>query len=107
MAQASKKPLTKSQFLEAVAEECGVGKKDCSKVLEGITSVIEKQLKPNGAGKVNLPGLLKIEVKKVPARKAKKGVPNPFKPGELMDIAAKPASKKVKVRPLKALKDMA
>jgi len=48
-----------------------------------------------------------IQSQKVPAKKAKKGVPNPFKPGELMDVAAKPASTKVKVRPLKKLKDMA
>jgi hypothetical protein len=54
----------------------------------------------------SLPGLLKMVVVKKPARKAKKGVPNPFRPGELMDVAAKPASKVVKVRALKALKDM-
>ena len=48
----------------------------------------------------------KIKTVKKPARKAQKGVPNPFRPGELMDIAAKPASTKVKVRPLKNLKDM-
>jgi hypothetical protein len=34
-------------------------------------------------------------------------VPNPFKPGELMDIAAKPATTKIKVRALKSLTDMA
>ena len=50
--------------------------------------------------------LIKIEKKKVPARKASRGVPNPFKPGELMDIAARPATTKVKVRALKSLKDM-
>ena len=44
---------------------------------------------------------------KRPARPAKKNVPNPFKPGELMDVAAKPASIRVKVLPLKKLKDMA
>ena len=49
---------------------------------------------------------MKIEKKKVPARPARKGVPNPFKPGELMDVPAKKASVKVKVRPLKALKAM-
>ena len=43
----------------------------------------------------------------VPARPAQKGVPNPFKPGELMDRPAKPAYSKVKVRALKLLKDMA
>jgi hypothetical protein len=36
-----------------------------------------------------------------------KSLPNPFKPGELMDRAAKPAYNKVKVRALKLLKDMA
>ena len=41
-----------------------------------------------------------------PAQPAKKGVPNPFKPGELMDVAAKPAKNVVKVRALKNLKDM-
>jgi hypothetical protein len=44
---------------------------------------------------------------KIPARKAAKGVPNPFKPGELMDRPTKPAYNKVKVRALKLLKDMA
>ena len=51
-------------------------------------------------------GLVKIEKKMVPAKPARKGVPNPFKPGELMDVAAKPASTKIKVRPLKSLKEM-
>ena len=41
------------------------------------------------------------------AKKARKNVPNPFKPGEFMDVAAKPASTSVKVLPLKRLKDMA
>ena len=41
----------------------------------------------------------------VPARQAQTGVPNPFKPGELMDRPAKPACYKIKVRALKTLKD--
>jgi hypothetical protein len=44
---------------------------------------------------------------KKPAQRAKKGVPNPFKPGETMDVAAKPASVRVRITPLKKLKDMA
>ncbi len=61
-----------------------------------------------GPGTFAIPGLVKIEKKKVPARPAPhKGVPNPFKPGELMDVAAKPASTKIKVRALKQLKAMA
>ena len=54
-----------------------------------------------------MPGLLKIKVNKKPATKARKNVPNPFRPGELMDVSAKPARKVVKILPLKALKDMA
>ena len=56
---------------------------------------------------IKIPRLVNIAKKKVPARPAQKGVPNPFKPGELMDRAAKPAYNKVKVRALKLLKDMA
>ena len=56
---------------------------------------------------IAIPGLVKIEKKRIPARPAQRGVPNPFKPGELMDRPAKPASNKVKVRALKLLKDMA
>ena len=52
------------------------------------------------------PGDGTIEKKRVAARPAKKGVPNPFRPGELMDVKARPAYNKVKVRPLKNLKDM-
>jgi hypothetical protein len=42
-----------------------------------------------------------------PATEARWGVPNPFRPGELMNVAAKPASRRVKVLALKNLKDMA
>jgi len=49
--------------------------------------------------------LLKIKTVKKPSRPARKGVPNPFLPGELMDVAAKPASTKIKVLPLKGLKE--
>ena len=35
---------------------------------------------------------VKVEKVKVPARPARKGVPNPFKPGELMDVKAKKAT---------------
>ena len=75
-------------------------------LLKDFSLQIEKSLGRRGPGMFTLPGLIKIEKRKVPARKARKGVPNPFKPGELMDIPAKPASTKIKVRPLKNLKSM-
>lgn len=103
----SKKSPSKSEILANVAEATGVNKKDVSAVLEALGNEIKKAMGGKGPGVFAIPGLVKIEKKKVPARPARKGVPNPFKPGELMDVAAKPASTKIKVRPLKNLKDMA
>jgi nucleoid DNA-binding protein len=106
-AAAPKKPLTKSQILVNIAAATDVPKKQVAAVLEALAAEIKKSLGNKGAGSIAIPGLVKIEKKKVPARKAQKGVPNPFKPGELMDRPAKPAYNKVKVRALKTLKEMA
>ena len=105
-ATATKKPPTKTEILTDIASDTGLTKKDVSAVFDALAVQIKKSLGRRGAGAFTIPGLLKIEKKQVPARQAKKGVPNPFKPGELMDVAARPASNKVKVRPLKNLKDM-
>jgi nucleoid DNA-binding protein len=101
------KPITKSELLNAISTETNLSRREVGAVLESLTGQISKSLGRRGAGVFNLPGLLKIEKKKVPARKASRGVPNPFKPGELMDVAAKPATTKVKIKALKGLKDMA
>lgn len=102
----NKKPMTKSELLNAISVETELNRREINSVLESLSGQISKSLGRRGAGSFTLPGLVKIEKKKVPARKARRGVPNPFKPGELMDVAAKPASTKVKVRALKSLKDM-
>ena len=98
---------TKSQLFAHIAEETGLARRDIAKVFESLGDVIEGHIKSRGAGEFKLPGLLKVKVNKKPATKARKNVPNPFRPGEFMDVAAKPARKVVKVLPLKALKDMA
>jgi nucleoid DNA-binding protein len=105
-AMSSKKSPSKSEILASVSESTGVAKKDVAAVLEALGSEIKKAMGNKGPGMFAIPGLVKIEKKKVPARPARKGVPNPFKPGELMDVAAKPASTKIKVRALKQLKAM-
>ncbi len=98
---------TKSQLYAHISEETGVVRKDVAQVFDSLSDVIEGHIKSRGAGEFKLPGLLKVKVNKKPATKARKNVPNPFRPGEFMDVAAKPARKVVKVLPLKALKDMA
>ena len=105
-AAAVKKAPTKTEILTAIATTTGLTKKDVAAVFDAMTEQIKKNVGSRGAGSFTIPGLMKIEKKKVPARPAKKGVPNPFKPGEVMDVKAKPAYNKIKVRPLKGLKDM-
>jgi nucleoid DNA-binding protein len=106
-AAAPKKPLTKSEILANIAAATDVPKKQVAAIFEALAAEIKKSLSNKGPGKFTVPGLLKIEKKRVPARPAKRGVPNPFKPGELMDRPAKPAYNKIKVRALKPLKEMA
>jgi nucleoid DNA-binding protein len=101
-----KKAMTKTQILTEIADDTGLTKKEVSAVLESLNIIINRHVKKGSVGAFTLPGLLKIKTVKKPATKARKGVPNPFKPGELMDIKAKPASVRVKVLPLKKLKDM-
>ena len=103
-ASASKKAPSKSEVTNNIAEATGLSKKEVTSVLEALSNEIKKGLKSPGV--FAIPGLVKIEKKKVPAKSAQKNVANPFKPGEFRDIPAKPASVKVKVRALKNLKDM-
>ena len=102
-AAATAKAPTKSQIIGNIAEATQLTRKQVSAVLDALTDEIKKALK--GPGVFTLPGLVKIVKKKVPAQKARKGVRNPFT-GEIRDIPAKPATVRVRVRPLKALKDM-
>ena len=99
------KPLTKTEILRNISESTGLAKKDVVLVLDHLTNEIQKSLKGSGIGVFSIPGLVKIERRKVPARSAQKGVKNPFT-GELQDRPAKPASVKVRVRALKNLKAM-
>ncbi|MDO4550440.1 MAG: HU family DNA-binding protein [Planctomycetia bacterium] len=104
-ATTTKKPMTKSEIQSAIAESTGLSKKQVADVLEGLTAVIKKSVGPKSAGAFVFPGLFKIEKKVVPAKKARKNVPDPFNPGQTRDYPAKPASSKIKIRPLKGLKD--
>jgi nucleoid DNA-binding protein len=104
---AVKTSFTKTQTIQTLMEKTGLPRKDVISVLDGLSDIIEGHVKKRSCGNFTLPGLLKIKTVKKPARKAQKGVPNPFRPGETMDVAAKPASTVVKILPLKKLKDMA
>ena len=95
--------MTKSQLMASIADGTKIPKRQVSQVVEALGDHIIRHLKPKGIGKFTLPGVAKFTAVNKPARKARKGV-NPFTGEEIM-IKAKPASRGVRIRPLKALKD--
>jgi nucleoid DNA-binding protein len=99
-----KTPMTKTAMLEQIAGNTGLTKKQASSVLDELAILIESHLKKGAVGQFTFPGLMKIEVKRKPATKARKGI-NPFT-GEETTFKAKPARNVVKIRPLKGIKDM-
>ena len=101
-----KKAPNKTEIFESIAAATDLTKKQVAAVLDALTAEIKKSLGSDGPGVFAIPGLVKIEKRMTPAKPARNGVPNPFKPGELMDVPEKPATTKVKLRALKTLKDM-
>jgi len=101
---AAKKAPTKSEIFNNIAEASGLTKKQVAAVFDALTAEIGKSLGKRGSGQFTIPGLAKVVVQRKPATKARKGI-NPFTKEETV-FAAKPARNVVKVRPLKALKDM-
>lgn len=107
MAKASKKttnkPLSKNAILEAVTNAVGedLSKKQVKLVVETLVEVGHRELKKTGV--FVLPGFAKFTVVKKPARPAREGI-NPFTK-EMQKFPAKPASKGVRARAVKAVKD--
>jgi nucleoid DNA-binding protein len=99
----SNKRMSKSEFVTAVAKKAGLSKKQAAAVLDTINAIVMQQLGKKGPGEVIIPGLLKLSVAVKPAVRKHEGF-NPFTK-QPMTYQAKPASKVVRVRPLKALKD--
>jgi nucleoid DNA-binding protein len=93
---------TKSEIMTQISKDTGLSRKQVGTVFDSLSGVIRKSLRSNSL--FTLPGLMKMKVVKKPATKAREGV-NPFT-GEKMMFKAKPASKKVRVMPLKSLKSM-
>jgi nucleoid DNA-binding protein len=99
------KVATKSEILASIAASTELSRKQVASVFEALSGLIKTNVGKKGPGTFVVPGLMKIMVIQKPATKAHKGI-NPFTKEEVM-FKAKPARKVIKVRPLKALKDMA
>jgi len=101
-----KETLTKSALINLIAEENELPRKTAAGVYATLENVLLGSIHPRGVGQFVLPGLLKVTLAKVPARKAGTLVRNPAT-GEMIKAAAKPASVRVKIRALSKLKTAA
>jgi nucleoid DNA-binding protein len=100
-----KSVLSKSALIQHLAGTTGAAAKDVRAVIAALEDTIRASISRKGPRTFVLPGIVKITAVAVPAKKARKGI-NPFT-GEETVFKAKPATVKVKVRPMKKLKDAA
>ena len=109
VAAAALKPIktafNKTTLVAHLAEQSGVEPKATKAVLAALEAAILGSVHKKGSGEFTLPGVLKIGLQQVPAKKKRFGK-DPFT-GEERWFAAKPASVKIKTRSLKKLKDAA
>jgi len=98
------KVRSKGEVYRILAEHTGANRKQVAMMFDTMKDMIAKDLSKKGPGVFSVPGMMKVTVKRMPATKARQGV-NPFT-GEMTTFKAKPARNVVKVRPLKALKDL-
>jgi nucleoid DNA-binding protein len=100
-----KETFTKASLAAFVAQRAGVEPKAAKAVLAALEETVLGSVHKKGAGEFTLPGLLKIVVQAVPAKKKRFGK-DPFT-GEERWFDPKPATVRIKARALKKLKDAA
>jgi nucleoid DNA-binding protein len=98
------KSRTKAEIYGALAESTGLSKKQVASVFEQLAELIKADLGKKGPQQFTVPGLLKLYVRVKPATPAVRK-PDPFTK-QMRDYPAKPATRKVRARPLKALNDL-
>ncbi|RTL50149.1 MAG: DNA-binding protein [Rhodocyclaceae bacterium] len=97
--------FNKTTLAAYLAETSGVDPKEVKKVMAALETAAIASVGKKAIGEFMLPGLLKVVAQKVPAKPKRKGI-NPFTKEEQW-FAAKPATVKLRIRPLKKLKDAA
>lgn len=104
---AALKPLkdafNKTSLVAHLAEQAGVEPKVAKAVMAALENAILGSVHKKGSGEFTLPGLLKIGLQQIPAKKKRFGK-DPFTGTERW-FPAKPASVKIRTRALKKLKD--
>lgn len=98
-----KTAFNKTTLVAHLSEQSGVEPKAAKAVLAALEAAILGSVHKKGSGEFTLPGVLKIGLQQVAAKKKRFGK-DPFT-GEERWFPAKPASVKIKTRALKKLKD--
>lgn len=101
-ATAAKKPPSKGEVYREIAAKTELPRKDVVRVVDALNDIMIKSVKKHGT--FNYMGLMKMTLVKKPAIAGGKLVRNPFT-GEMVPQKPKPASRTVRVRPMKPLKD--
>ena len=96
------KPRSKSDTLATIAGQTDLTRKQVQSVFETMTNIMAADLKT--VKMFQVPGLMKVVRIDKPATR-ERTVPNPFKPGEMMTVKAKPARTQLKIVALKAFKE--
>jgi nucleoid DNA-binding protein len=102
--KAAAKVRSKSEVYNIIADNVGIARRQVAGVFHVLGSVIKADLSKGGPGVSSVPGLARIRVQRKPATKERQGI-NPFTK-EPTIFKARPARNVVRLRPLRALKEM-
>lgn len=101
-----KEKFTQSTLAQYLETHSGVERRQVKKILKSLEATVFGSLHRKGRGEFMWPGVCKFVAKDIPAKKGGEKKKNQFT-GEMYVTKAKPATRKVKVRPMKKLKDAA
>jgi DNA-binding protein HU-beta len=99
---AGNKPPTKNEIYREIATKTDLARRDVVAVCDALTNIMVKSVRKHGT--FNNLGLMKFTLVKKPAVKGGNLVRNPFT-GDMVKQKPRPASRTVRIRPLKSLKD--
>ena len=100
-----KTAFNRTSLIAHLAQLAAVEPKAVKAVIASLEATMLASVHKKGLGSFTMPGLLKVNVINVPAKKKRTGL-DPFTKVERV-FAAKPATVKIKTRALKKLKDAA
>lgn len=100
---ATAKKMTKAQVLGELADKTALSRKQIGEVLEALRGLMKRELGKRGPQQFEIPGIVRLKVKNVEARKGV-NVRNPAT--GVTTVKDFPAQRKLRAAPVKALKDL-